>query len=827
MHGTVSLRSVHGKFLSAQPDGRAEWNRDEAHDWEHFHVEKRHNGKITLKGVHGMYLSAQPDGAVQINRREAPPGGWEEFTVEDRGNNVVCLKSCHGKYLSAQQDGTAQWNRDHAPRGGWEDIQFVQQGATGQQQPATTTASMPSYVIVAQAGSSEVNGNYEFVPGKHENRHWGTVAGHYQHTQNPEIFIAFQDCGKDHQRPEWNKWMIISKIGVLYAAHTGGKIGVPPREGGWETVDSWGNPGAPGGKHPAPTLYHPARAEPSRIQPAPVQPSVETSSIDILEAVSSKPVRFKINNPPSSNDAWVGIYPAGAPDQDHGEQNKRWKWLHDMNVNDATLPPQAEGNWSIRIFSDGGFTLHERKDFFMLADGHPLPPSSTSRSPKRESIEILEAVPGKPVRFRINDVPSSNDSWVGIYHPSSSDQEHGEQKKRWEWLRDLDVNNASLPEQSEGNWSIRVFSDGGYRLHERKDFAVEPKREAFSLPTESSSPTYIGKPWHKLSKEEKESYPVSEGSLSLPSALSVVLGVPWFLFAFFVWQLPFLNTIWLGKCAYCPEAEFQNGEIWWGLLTPIANFGAVMPFLLGFLFLWWSIFPTPEWRRNEMAGWLFALPFATFWFMLALISFDLLTWVEGSLGISDNYDMGSRELYWTFSWIAIPAVGSVALLPTYYCLKAIFLGIHNSPPPPFQGELGSRILHEGNKGKDVSRLQELLNKMSNSNLTVDGHFGSQTKAALMNFERKNNLETDGVLDPLALALLDKSEPNTREELVELIDLIISVIDPKDKGESRDTAESIFENLMRSMPFNMKSSARQIWKEKFGVSPTLEVLQWWK
>ena len=72
MHGTVSLRSVHGKFLSAQPDGRAEWNRDEAHDWEHFHVEKRHNGKITLKGVHGMYLSAQPDGSVQINRREAP-----------------------------------------------------------------------------------------------------------------------------------------------------------------------------------------------------------------------------------------------------------------------------------------------------------------------------------------------------------------------------------------------------------------------------------------------------------------------------------------------------------------------------------------------------------------------------------------------------------------------------------------------------------------------------------------------------------------------------------------------------------------------------------
>ena len=256
----IALRSVHGKYLSAQPDGRAEWNRDHASTWEYFHLEKRQGGKIALKGVHGMYVSAQADGSVQINRGAAPPGGWEEFTVEDRGNNVVCLKSCHGKYLSAQQNGTAQWNREHAPRGGWEELQIEPSGGTGQRESAMTTAPMPSYVIVAQAGSPEVNGNYEFMPGKHENRHFSTIAGHYQHTQNPEIFIAFQDCGTNHQRPEWNKWMIISKVGVLYAAHTGGKIGVPPRVGVWENVEGWGNPGAPGGKHPAPTVYHPPDA---------------------------------------------------------------------------------------------------------------------------------------------------------------------------------------------------------------------------------------------------------------------------------------------------------------------------------------------------------------------------------------------------------------------------------------------------------------------------------------------------------------------------------------------------------------------------------------
>ena len=767
MQGTVSLRSVHGKYLSAQPDGRAEWNRDHASTWEYFQVEQRHNGKITLKGAHGKYVSAQHDGSVQINRDAAPPGGWEEFTVEDRGNNVVCLKSCHGKYLSAQQNGTAQWNRDHAPRGGWEDIQFVQQGATGQQQPATTTASMPSYVIVAQAGSPEVNGNYEFMPGKHENRHFSTIAGHYQHTQNPEIFIAFQDTGPYHQRPEWRKWMIISKIGVLYAAHTGGKIGVPPREGVWENVEAWGHPGAPGGKHPAPTVYHPPENAAKTQDPAPTvyhppenaaktqerAPVRWQESIEILEAVPDKPVRFKINNRPSSNDAWVGIYPPNAPDQDHGEENKRWKWLRNLDANNASFPKQAVGDWSIRVFSDGGYTLHERKDFqvkaqtvapqpldetaekpgrgrirfaallgiFLMLPGLPLlivgsvsvgednlamiipgailtgiggflavgawftlisswlksgktsprwtkfaavfavlllgpgvtllvigsisaesfvaqsesnttleifdvddmgdqgfiifieavlgdfdnngiydhceniivsathsgswmsdpwtgyqkvnPPDESrqvfelgecesgdhveqkhkdgrniikmgqacygcmkgtttisaeysdgskatvmwiqdgeevigaigmiiggsimtgvssialisllmiwggSRHRKQDgsqksSIDILEATTNKGVYFRINNPPTSNDAWVGIYPRGGEDSDHGEEGVRWHWLRDIDVNKARFYEKSKGRWSIRVFSDNGFTLDSQDDFEIVPK----------------------------------------------------------------------------------------------------------------------------------------------------------------------------------------------------------------------------------------------------------------------------------------------------------------------------------------------------------------
>ena len=410
--GKISLKSVHGKYLSAQPDGRAEWNRPTACAWEFFELGERDGRKITLRSTHGKYVSAQPDGTVQINRDHAPPGGWEEFTVETRpgstpgdAHNFLHLKSVHGKYLSAQPDGTAQWNRDHAPPGGWEDIQFVPQ----------------------------VNQNQE------------------------------QESIKQQE------------------------------------------------------------------------------SIEILEAVTGKPVRFKLNNPPNHNEAWVGIYPPNAYDQNHGAENNRWKWLRNIDVNNASFPKQVAGSHSIRVFSDGGYTLHARKNFhvekaeksgrggirfavlfglFLILPGLPLlivgsistaedrlgmlipgavftslggfallmsivavikrgPTETEDRSSvmvyqeavdsASTNIEVLSFNHNQPIRFRINNPPSGNDAWVGIYPFDAEDREHDD---RWRWLRDIEVDNATLPGQSKGMWSIRLFSDGGYTLHERTDFEI-------------------------------------------------------------------------------------------------------------------------------------------------------------------------------------------------------------------------------------------------------------------------------------------------------------------------------------------------------------------
>jgi len=354
----------------------------------------------------------------------------------------------------------------------------------------TSLASMPPSVSVSGAGSQEVNGAYVFKPGEHENRHWGTIAGHYQHTQNPEIFIAFQDCGAGQNRPDWNKWMIISKIGVLYAAHTGGKNGVPPRDGGWETVDSWGNPGAPGGKHPAPTVRHGDQDSDAATRIQEHTRSINSSDVGVthckpgprLSYADSEAYAAKMGGRLLTLDeakALMGgraLYPG--EDQWCAVQGRDWVQVGDLHHHPGKSHNRECGGyppWG----DDANNTTYGNSTWnyvalYKAADGtSPKPTISLSSTGQKESIEILEAVTGKPVRFKINNRPSSNDAWVGIYPPHASDQDHGAQNTRWKWLRDIDVNNASLPKQAVGSYSIRVFSDGGHTLHERKDFTVE------------------------------------------------------------------------------------------------------------------------------------------------------------------------------------------------------------------------------------------------------------------------------------------------------------------------------------------------------------------
>ena len=334
VEGKVAFKSVHGKYLSAQPDGRAEWNRDRADAWEYFHLEKRKGGKITLKGAHGKYVSAQPDGSVQINREAAPQGGWEEFTVETHfiqptgssGYEVARLKSVHGKYLSAQADGRVEWNRDHAPDGGWEDIDMEYVG------DATITASKSKYTIDEGIVCS-------FTAPKLPDDAWiGIVPVAIPH--GDEAVNDSHDISYAHLR-----------------GRTKGEITLPnPGPGTWTLrLHDTDNNGR--------ELTHVVFEVVSSMGSSESLHKGRSCEINILEARAGRPIRFNVNNRPSGNEAWFGLYPVQATDHEHGEQHRNWMYFRDVGQNELLLPAKSAGRWSIRVFSDGGFNMIKRLDF--------------------------------------------------------------------------------------------------------------------------------------------------------------------------------------------------------------------------------------------------------------------------------------------------------------------------------------------------------------------------------------------------------------------------------------------------------------------------------
>ena len=328
--GKIALKSVHGKFLSAQPDGRAEWNRVIASDWEFFELGERDGRKITLRSTHGKYVSAQPDGSVQINRDHAPPGGWEEFTVETRpgstpedANDFLHLKSVHGKYLSAQADGTVQWNRDHAPPGGWEDIQFVPQGNTGE-----GAARAPESIEMLEDATSKPD---QMIEASTKNAaKIAFVVGIALFSMGlPLLIVGSTSTGED-------KLAMLVPGAVL--SGLGAFLGVVAS---FILISSRSK----------------SYAETRKSAP----------SIEIEEASVGESIRFRIKNPPNDKSAWVGIYPLHAQDKDHGEEGDGWRWLRDLRNNRASFPEKSEGRWSIRVFQDGGYTMVCSVEF----DVHP------------------------------------------------------------------------------------------------------------------------------------------------------------------------------------------------------------------------------------------------------------------------------------------------------------------------------------------------------------------------------------------------------------------------------------------------------------------------
>ncbi len=72
------------------------------------------------------------------------------------------------------------------------------------------------------------------------------------------------------------------------------------------------------------------------------------------------------------------------------------------------------------------------------------------------------------------------------------------------------------------------------------------------------------------------------------------------------------------------------------------------------------------------------------------------------------------------------------------------------------GAMADGLLKQGEKGEDVRKLQEALNK-NGAKLDADGNFGPATKAAVESYQRSRNLDTDGVAGAKTLASLGMTQ----------------------------------------------------------------------
>ena len=67
----------------------------------------------------------------------------------------------------------------------------------------------------------------------------------------------------------------------------------------------------------------------------------------------------------------------------------------------------------------------------------------------------------------------------------------------------------------------------------------------------------------------------------------------------------------------------------------------------------------------------------------------------------------------------------------------------------------SNYLQYGSTGEQVKILQEELNRTMKCNLDVDGIIGSRTKKCILQFQKKYNIEQDGIVGPITCSKLNK------------------------------------------------------------------------
>jgi hypothetical protein len=155
-------------------------------------------------------------------------------------------------------------------------------------------------------------------------------------------------------------------------------------------------------------------------------------------------------------------------------------------------------------------------------------------------------------------------------------------------------------------------------------------------------------------------------------------------------------------------------------------------------------------------------------------------WIKEAIAKAQQTNPG-KKLSWK-QWLAVGAAIGIPASLLYFALQDTGNGdvLPEEPPtdeetvyqggeettvepvtePWYEGDLCSRDLMRGKKGDDVKDLQIRLNKLYSFNLEEDGLFGPDTKSKVMEYQRKNQLEVNGIFDSVNCEKLTSLEGET-------------------------------------------------------------------
>lgn len=147
---------------------------------------------------------------------------------------------------------------------------------------------------------------------------------------------------------------------------------------------------------------------------------------------------------------------------------------------------------------------------------------------------------------------------------------------------------------------------------------------------------------------------------------------------------------------------------------------------------------------------------------------------------------------------------------------------------PYPRPSGNPLLSTGSRGSGVSWLQTALNKANNAGLDVDGQFGSGTKQAVINFQKANGLEADGIAGPATVNKLVEVIKNKLNPPAPIVPQGHVMSESEAAGQTIPNGDyliysAIDQNYALDIPGDRISESGaniQMWKWANGVKPTV-------